>query len=95
LDLTAHHPRFEQIRTAYVNALSDVPPADVPGATVSHHWLRHFILEQMMDDDNNALDFDALGAMRDCMLSHDDTAACHALHYVYQLGMLATYLSTV
>jgi hypothetical protein len=90
LDLSAHHPRIDDIRSAYIDALSVVPE---PGGVVSHHWLGGFLLPEMTDDANHQIDFATLGAMRDCMLGHDDAAPCRALHYIYQLGVLATYLA--
>jgi hypothetical protein len=87
LDLDGHHPRFEDIRDAYIRALSET-------SGVHHHWLPRFITDEMVDDENHAIDFTTLGAMRDCMAAHD-TGPCRVIHYVYQLGILATYLSTV
>jgi hypothetical protein len=91
LDLSGHHPRFEDIRSSYIAALSLVPKA---GETVAHHWLGKFLLEDMVDAENHKIDFVTLGAMRDCMIGHADTAPCKSLHYIYLLGVLATYIAS-
>jgi hypothetical protein len=93
LDFAGHHPSFGLIRESYLNALSMAPTAETP--MMRHWWMSNFLLPEKLDAQNHKIDFDTLGAMRDCMTAHDEHAPCRSMHHIYQLGVLATYLSTV
>lgn len=90
IDLSGHHPRFEDIRSAYIAALSTVP---TPPASARHWWMYRFLLDEMIDEEQHKVDTATLMAMRDCMTAHGARGQCKSIHMIYQLGVLATYLS--